>query len=140
MIGRVLNHSEPSATAVYARLDLEPVRRALEANAQAMLEWSEARRQTSSRICRELLTKGVRQPISANPRRNAAADPCERTASLPRQLATGQPESKCFEQDEGRNAENAGCAIPRFDRRHQDLQFLASFAPNARLLHYFRAR
>ena len=38
MIGRVLNHSQPSATAVYARLDLEPVRQALEANAQAMLE------------------------------------------------------------------------------------------------------
>ena len=38
MIGRVLNPSQPSATAVYARLDLEPVRRALEANAQAMLE------------------------------------------------------------------------------------------------------
>ncbi len=37
MIGRVLNHSQPSTTAVYARLDLEPVRRALEANAQAML-------------------------------------------------------------------------------------------------------
>lgn len=33
-----LNHSQPSATAVYARLDLEPARRALEANAQAMLE------------------------------------------------------------------------------------------------------
>jgi hypothetical protein len=44
MIGRVLNHSQPSATAVYARLDLEPVRRALEANAQAMLGPSEARR------------------------------------------------------------------------------------------------
>ena len=38
MIGRVLNHSQPSATAVYAQLDLEPVRRALEANAQAMLK------------------------------------------------------------------------------------------------------
>ena len=37
MIGRVLNHSQPSATAVYARLDLEPVRRALDANAEAML-------------------------------------------------------------------------------------------------------
>jgi hypothetical protein len=37
MIGRVLNHSQPSATAVYARLDLEPVRRVLEANAQAMV-------------------------------------------------------------------------------------------------------
>ena len=37
LIGRVLNHSQPSATAIYARLDLEPVRAALEANAQAML-------------------------------------------------------------------------------------------------------
>jgi integrase len=37
LIGRVLNHSQPSATAVYARLDLEPVRAALEAHAQAML-------------------------------------------------------------------------------------------------------
>ena len=37
MIGRVLNHSQPSATAIYARLDLEPVRVALEANAHAML-------------------------------------------------------------------------------------------------------
>lgn len=33
LIGRVLNHSQPSATAIYARLDLEPVRAALEANA-----------------------------------------------------------------------------------------------------------
>jgi hypothetical protein len=38
LIGKVLNHSQPSATAIYARLDLEPVRQALEANATKMLE------------------------------------------------------------------------------------------------------
>ncbi len=37
LIGRVLNHSQPSVTAVYARLDLDPVRQALEANARTML-------------------------------------------------------------------------------------------------------
>jgi integrase len=37
LIGKVLNHSQPSTTAVYARLDVEPVRAALEANAQRML-------------------------------------------------------------------------------------------------------
>jgi integrase len=36
LIGRVLNHTQPTTTAVYARLDLEPVRKALEANAHAM--------------------------------------------------------------------------------------------------------
>jgi integrase len=37
LIGRVLNHSQPSVTAVYARLNLDPVRQALEANARTML-------------------------------------------------------------------------------------------------------
>lgn len=37
MIGRILNHSTPSITQVYARLALDPVRAALEANAQRML-------------------------------------------------------------------------------------------------------
>ncbi len=37
LIGRVLNHTQPSTTAVYARLDLEPVRAALEANSRLML-------------------------------------------------------------------------------------------------------
>ncbi len=36
MIGKALNHSSPASTAVYARLDLDPVRRMLEANATAM--------------------------------------------------------------------------------------------------------
>jgi integrase len=36
LIGKALNHSQPSTTAVYARLDLEPLRRALEANAALM--------------------------------------------------------------------------------------------------------
>jgi hypothetical protein len=37
LIGKVLNHSQPSTTAIYARLDLEPVPEALEDNAARML-------------------------------------------------------------------------------------------------------
>ncbi len=37
LIGKVLNHSQPATTAIYARLNLEPVREALEANATMML-------------------------------------------------------------------------------------------------------
>jgi len=37
LIGKVLNHSQPSTTAIYARLNIEPVRVALEANAERML-------------------------------------------------------------------------------------------------------
>jgi integrase len=37
LIGRVLGHSQPAATAVYARLDLAPIREALEAQARRML-------------------------------------------------------------------------------------------------------
>ena len=36
MIGRALGHQSPSSTAIYARLDLDPVRRMLEVNAAAM--------------------------------------------------------------------------------------------------------
>jgi integrase len=36
LIGRALNHTNPSTTAVYARLDLDPVREALERNARLM--------------------------------------------------------------------------------------------------------
>lgn len=35
-IGRVLNHADPASTAVYARLDTEAIRPALEANARLM--------------------------------------------------------------------------------------------------------
>ncbi len=37
LIGKVLNHSQPSTTAIYARMAVEPVRVALEANAEKML-------------------------------------------------------------------------------------------------------
>lgn len=40
LIGKTLNHSQPSTTAVYARLQLEPVRLALEANAERMLTYA----------------------------------------------------------------------------------------------------
>ncbi len=36
LIGRVLNHTQPSTTAIYARLDLAPIREALERNAKLM--------------------------------------------------------------------------------------------------------
>jgi len=37
LIGKALNHSQPATTQIYARLQLDPVRDALEANAQRML-------------------------------------------------------------------------------------------------------
>jgi integrase len=37
LIGRALNHTQVSTTAVYARLNLDPVRTALDANAERML-------------------------------------------------------------------------------------------------------
>jgi integrase len=38
LIGKVLNHSQTATTAIYARLDLIPVRKALEQNAHTMLD------------------------------------------------------------------------------------------------------
>jgi integrase len=38
LIGKVLNHRDVCTTAIYARLDLNPVRQALERNAAKMLE------------------------------------------------------------------------------------------------------
>ncbi len=38
LIGKALNHSQPATTAIYARLQLDPVRAALENNASKMLE------------------------------------------------------------------------------------------------------
>jgi integrase len=41
LIGKTLNHSQPATTAIYARLELDPVRAALEANAVKMLTIAE---------------------------------------------------------------------------------------------------
>ena len=40
LIGKALNHSQPATTAIYARLELDPVREALEANAARMLTYA----------------------------------------------------------------------------------------------------
>lgn len=40
LIGKALNHSQPATTAIYARLELDPVRAALEANALRMLSYT----------------------------------------------------------------------------------------------------
>jgi integrase len=37
LIGRALNHSNAASTSIYARIDLDPVRAALESNAALML-------------------------------------------------------------------------------------------------------
>jgi integrase len=42
LIGKALNHSQVATTAIYARLQLDPVRIALEGNAQKMLSVSGA--------------------------------------------------------------------------------------------------
>jgi integrase len=42
LIGKALNHSQVSTTAIYARLSLDPVRTALESNAQRMLSAGDA--------------------------------------------------------------------------------------------------
>lgn len=44
LIGKTLNHSQPSTTAIYARLELDPVREALEANAVRMLRYAKKRK------------------------------------------------------------------------------------------------
>lgn len=43
LIGKVLNHSDVSTTAIYARLNLDPLRQALERNASKMLETAESK-------------------------------------------------------------------------------------------------
>ncbi|MFY4729120.1 tyrosine-type recombinase/integrase [Nitrospira sp. BLG_2] len=40
LIGKTLNHSQPATTAIYARLELDPVREALEKNAKRMLTYA----------------------------------------------------------------------------------------------------
>ena len=85
MIGRVLNHSQPSATAVYARLDLEPVRRALEANAQAMLE---AERSAAAEIAKNTpgaVDEGGRPGDRRQPKRKGREQPARahRLARVP---------------------------------------------------------
>jgi integrase len=42
LIGKVLNHRDVSTTAIYARLNLDPVRQALERNASKMLKAAES--------------------------------------------------------------------------------------------------
>ena len=50
LIGKVLNHRDVSTTAIYARLNLDPVRQALERNAIKMLEAPAPRRNPGGRL------------------------------------------------------------------------------------------
>jgi len=96
MIGRVLNHSQPSATAVYARLDLEPVRRALEANAQAMLEVerspaAELAKNTPGAADDEGRPLDRRQPTGKGRERQARAHPLARVPAGRGTVRRGEP-------------------------------------------------
>ena len=50
MIGKVLNHSQPSTTAIYAKLHLDPVRAAMERNAEPALATVNGRKKRPSKV------------------------------------------------------------------------------------------
>ena len=60
LIGKVLNHSDVSTTAIYARLNLDPVRQALERNASKMLKATELQRVPA------VMRKAKKPPRSTN--------------------------------------------------------------------------
>jgi len=88
LIGRVLNHSQPSATAIYARVDLEPVRAALEANAQAMLGGVTAGENEQRRATEP----GARRP--ARPASATRTRPSRRVRKNRRRISSSTPEMR----------------------------------------------
>jgi integrase len=59
LIGKVLNHTSMSTTAIYARLNLDPVRQALERNARKMLDVGKAEKSADVREISENLECGT---------------------------------------------------------------------------------
>jgi hypothetical protein len=51
MIGKALNHTNPSSTAIYARLALDPVRTMLEAKAEVMFRIAEMKTRWPTWLC-----------------------------------------------------------------------------------------
>jgi len=74
LIGKVLNHRDVSTTAIYARLNLDPVRQALERNAEKMLSAATSQR-TPVRLRRTL------QPT------------CGRGEGVEREIRSGAPDT-----------------------------------------------
>jgi integrase len=66
LIGKVLNHSDVSTTAIYARLNLNPVRQALERNAAKMLEAAEPQRSPSVMMNAKKRVRSTRNQTSHN--------------------------------------------------------------------------
>jgi hypothetical protein len=64
LIGMVLNHSDVSTTAIYARLSLDPVRQALERNAAQMLEAVELQRVPAVMRMAKKRPRSTRNPTS----------------------------------------------------------------------------
>jgi hypothetical protein len=71
LIGKVLNHSDVSTTAIYARLSLDPVRQALERNASRMLEAAAPQRAPAIMLKARKRSpqRAIQPPISWNPLR-----------------------------------------------------------------------
>lgn len=59
LIGKVLNHRDVSTTAIYARLNLDPVRQALERNASKMLEAAGPRQNPAVRLTAKKLLRST---------------------------------------------------------------------------------
>ena len=60
LIGKVLNHRDVSTTAIYARLNLDPVRQALERQATKMLEAGEPQRTPAIRPRAKIRVRSLR--------------------------------------------------------------------------------
>ena len=67
LIGKVLNHRDVSTTAIYARLNLDPVRQALERNATKMLEAGEPQQAPAVRPKAKTRVNSIRNLPSHNP-------------------------------------------------------------------------
>ena len=63
LIGKVLNHRDVSTTAIYARLNLNPVRQALERNASKMLEAAAPPRIPAVRRKSKKRLRSMRNPV-----------------------------------------------------------------------------
>ena len=64
LIGKVLNHRDVSTTAIYARLNLDPVRQALERNASKMLEAAAPQRTPAVMRKARKRSRSTRNPTS----------------------------------------------------------------------------
>lgn len=76
LIEKVLNHSSVSTTVIYVRLDINPMRQALERNADRMLDVGESRK---SAMIREIPETCQNQLIQSSDMKSAVGDRCSNT-------------------------------------------------------------